>query len=248
LRTFVPEACWPRQIDVDGVTIKIRHTPYSFATRLILKRGEYEKHERALLGQIMRPGMQVLELGSSIGILASVIAHRMGPSGRLVTVEASPTLTNYSKTWLGKPGHVDIVTGYAFPVWESPGGLHVDGFKEGASLGGTVTFSVDGGNGQAAPAQTGPRVYDLSTLCREYSLRPELLVVDVEGSEAVMLRQKPNLPDWIRYVLIELHPGLYPNKEKDQSAIVEVLRKEGMRLAQRVDTAWLFERIEAPRE
>ncbi len=251
LRTFVPEFVWPRAVDVDGVQIKLRGTPYSFGTKLVLKKGEYEKPERELLRQIVRPGMQVLELGGSIGIVTSVLARLVGPTGRVVSVEASPELTNYSKTWLQTPGRVDIVTGYAFPVWSLPPGLRVGGFNQTCSLGGTVDFSVEGNGSSAAPAavpaaRSGePEVFDLSTLCGRFNLTPEVLVADVEGSEAIVLSQRPALPESIRFVCIELHAWLYPNRARDEQAISDVLIAEGFRLREKIDTAWLYERVAA---
>jgi len=41
LRTLVPEWYWPRSINVDGVQIQIRDTPYTFSTRRILCAGKY---------------------------------------------------------------------------------------------------------------------------------------------------------------------------------------------------------------
>ncbi len=191
--------------------------------------------------------MQVLELGGSIGIVTSVLAKLVGPTGRVVSVEASPDLTKYSKTWLETPGRADIVNGYAFPVWSLPGGLRVGGFNQTCSLGGTVDFSVDqqGGNApKPAASRAGePEVFDLSTLCTKFNLRPEVLVADVEGSEAIVPAQKPALPEYMRFVCIELHEWLYPNRTTDEQAISDVLIREGFRLREKIETAWLFERV-----
>jgi len=37
LRNFVPEAVWPKSVNVDGVAIKLRNAPYSFGTKWVLK-------------------------------------------------------------------------------------------------------------------------------------------------------------------------------------------------------------------
>ncbi|HVU62443.1 MAG TPA: hypothetical protein VHC70_00595 [Phycisphaerales bacterium] len=247
LGTFVPEFLWPRTVDVDGVPIRLRNAPYSFGTKWILRKGTYEKPERQLLHQIIRPGMQVLELGGSIGIVTSVLAKLVGPSGRVVSVEASASLTEHSRTWLHSPGRVDIVTGYAFPVWSLPAGMRVGTLEKECSLGGVVPFSIDQ-SGPAAATSAAPiasdntEVFDLSSLCARFDLRPDALVADVEGSEAVMISQPPSLPGSIRFVCIELHPHQYPNGDKDQQAIVDALVREGFRVAGRVHASWLFER------
>lgn len=249
LKTFVPEFVWPKTVDVDGVPIKLRNAPYSFGTKWVLKRGDYEKPERELLHRIVKPGMQVLELGGSIGIVTSVLAKLVGPTGRIVSVEASPELSRHSRTWLEAPGRVDIVTGYAFPVWHLPAGLKVAGFHQTCSLGGTVNFSVDengaasaGSGGVAVAAPETPESFDLSTLSERFNLNPEVLVADVEGSEAIVLSQRPEYPESLRAICIELHDWLYPNGQADEKAIVKVFENEGFKLTERIHLAWLFER------
>ena len=143
LRTLVPEWYWPRSINVDGVQIQIRDTPYTFSTRQILCAGKYERPERTLVNRVIKPGMQVLEFGGSIGIVTAVVAHRCGPTGRVISVEASPRLVGYSKKWLELSPHVTVLAGYAFPLWTLPDGLRIDGFSGGnVSLGGRVEYSV----------------------------------------------------------------------------------------------------------
>jgi FkbM family methyltransferase len=242
LATFVPEAFWPRSVEIDGVTVKLRNAPYSFGTKWVIRNGTYEKPERDLLRRIVKPGMHVLELGGSIGIVTSVLARLVGPHGRVVSVEASPDLISYSSSWLGSPGRVDIVIGYAFPVWSLPPGLRIGGFNADCSLGGTVNFAVESGAASETVRQGEPEAFDLATLCRRFDLHPEILVADVEGSEAIVLSQRPALPPSMRYVCIELHPWLYPNKEQDERAIADVFVKDGFRLAEKAHHAWLFER------
>jgi FkbM family methyltransferase len=243
LSTFVPEWYWPESVDVDGATVRLRGTPYTFGTRWIVRNGSYERPERELLKSIIRPGMQVLELGGSIGVLTAVIAHHVGSTGRVVSVEASKSLSAYSRTWLEKLGPVQVVNAYAFPVWKLPAGLRVGGFSDGgASLGGRVSFDVQNGVSQAAPPADTTPTFDLSSLCERCPLTPDAVVADVEGSEAVMLKQKPEFPASIRYVLIELHPWMYPEGEADQDRIVEAIKNEGFRLVKRISQSWLFER------
>lgn len=250
LRTFVPEFYWPETANCNGAIIKIRNTPYTFGVRRAVCNDVYERAERALVSQYVKPGMQVLEMGGSVGIVTAVIAHCVGPTGRVVSVEASPRLANYSKTWLedGKP--VKVVIGYAFPVWEMPPDLQIQGFaNEEVSLGGRVEFGYSNSGTAtatkpAAPKATGdtPRSYDISTLCREYNLQPEVLVMDIEASEAVMLRQKPNMPPSIKTIIIELHEWLYPNGKTDLQKILDVLAAEGFVTKQQVSHNWLLQR------
>lgn len=245
LRHLVPESAWPRTVDVDGVAIRLRDTPYSFSTRRLIKNGAYELPERTLVNKAITPGMRVIEFGGSIGIVTAVTAHRVGPSGRVVSVEASPALSDYSRTWLEKGGNVKVLTGYAFPVWELPAGLRVNAF-EGAevSLGGRVSFSVNGSAGAMPPSSDSgvPRSYDLSTIAREHSIDPDALVMDIEAAERVIVDQPPRYPASLRVIIAELHPTMYPKGQSDLDAILAAWAREGFRVVEQVHNSWLLTR------
>lgn len=241
LLALLPEWIWPRTLTLDGVNLPLRGMPWSFGTKWLLKKGGYEAEERALLACILQPGMQVLEMGSSIGILTAITAKKVGPSGRVVAVEASARLTRHSAPWLtGRYPWVSVVTGFGFPVGQAPA-LHIQGFDEArGNLGGTVQFSATAP--PAAPAAQ-PAVYDIGTLCAQYSLQPQLLLIDVEGSERILLETTPRLPASVQHIVMELHPGLFPNGRADSTAIQQALASEGFRLQQEIRGVFWWERV-----
>jgi hypothetical protein len=65
-------------------------------------------------------------------------------------------------------------------------------------------------------------------------------VVDIEGSETILLEQPADFPAGIRAVLIELHPGIY-GEEKKQLIIGSIIR-EGFALTNEEDNVFLFQR------
>lgn len=258
LRNLVPEAYWPESVDVDGVAIRLRHTPYSFSTRRLIRDGNYELPERTLVKKAITPGMRVIEFGGSLGIVTSVVAKCVGPTGRVVSVEASEDLTRFSRPWLEGLGNVTVLTGYAFPVWETPRGLRVDGFSGSeVSLGGRVSFDVATnpsmraratGSDAASAAAKGPvaagapRNYDLSTICREFDLAPDALVMDIEAAERIVLDQPPNYPASLKAIIAEFHPTMYPNQQRDLDAILATYAGEGFRVQEQVHNTWLLQR------
>jgi FkbM family methyltransferase len=240
LRHFVPELYWPKIVTLDGVSIPLRGKPWSYGTKWLLKQGGYEAEERALIQDILQPGMQVLEMGSSIGILTAIVAQKIGPAGRIVAVEASQQLTRHSAPWLAAYPWVTIVTGFAFPVWKL-GNIHIEGFSEvRGSLGGTVSFSSPSTPTASNFAEEG--LYDVETLCSKYNLQPQLLMVDVEGSERIMIDTPPALPACIRYIIMEIHPGMFANGLKDRDAILDVLFMDGFALKKELRGVYLFSR------
>jgi hypothetical protein len=243
LATFVPEFVWPKDFQLDGVPIPVRGSPYSFGVKRLLCSGEYEKPERQLVARILRPGMNVVEMGGSIGVLTAIIAARIQPGGSLVSVEAAEDLVAYSRTWLERRfPHVKIVQGYAFPVLRLPAGLTVHGFdNHGVSLGGQVAYSVSPDTAAAGAADG--KTYDIVTLCdKNHVPSPDVLVADIEGAEAVLLVPGVQLPPSIRHVVIELHPGLYAGKTRDRDRMIRFFEEQGLPLVERAGESYLFSR------
>lgn len=237
---LLPEWIWPVSVQLDEVSIPLRGRPWSYGTKWLLRQGGYEAEERALMQDILQPGMQVLEMGSSIGILTAIVAQKIGSAGRIVAVEASQQLTRHSTPWLAAYPWVTIVTGFAFPVWKM-GNIQIEGFSEvRGSLGGTVSFSSPSTPTASNSAAEG--LYDVETLCSKYNLQPQLLMVDVEGSERIMIDTPPALPACIRYLIMEIHQGMFANGLQDKDAIITALANDGFAPQKEMRGVYLFER------
>lgn len=237
LQRLVPEWYWPETVPWQGISVPVRHTPLSFGTRRLICRGGYEQYEQALLQPLLKPGGQVLEMGASAGLITALLAKGVGPSGRVLAVEADPVLAAFANTWVPQCGPATIVAGYGFPVWEAPA-IRVTGFDTSAgTMGGKVSFEM---NRQAGASDA--NVYDIASLCQQYSLQPDLLVLDIEGAERIWLHCAPNLPAFVRRVLVELHPGLYAGGQADASRLMEVLEREGFRKTGTAGTVYCFQR------
>ncbi|MEM9351476.1 MAG: hypothetical protein AAGA92_00535 [Planctomycetota bacterium] len=242
LKHLVPESVWPESCEVESARIQIRNAPYSFGVKRLLSRDPqgYELAERALCKRSIRPGDQVLEFGGSIGIVTAVLQQLVGDSGRVVSVEASPSITEYSSQWLGSSPNVEILTGFAFPLMERIP-LSFDFDESGGSLGGTVVFG-EGVADSPSDNECDNRIF-ISDVMREHNLRPDALVLDIEGSEETMLLAKPNLPDCIRTAVVEFHPEIYGVEKQLQ--IIDTIRREGFELTAALDNVGLFERSPA---
>lgn len=241
LRRIVPEFVWPETVSIDGVNIKVRGQPYSFGVKRCLVQDAYEVPERGLLQRFIEPGMQVLEMGGSIGILAAVVSDKIGPNGRLVSIEADADIAGYSATWLEEGGQTKVLAGFAFPVWELDKAVGVAGFDTASgSLGGTVELSC----GESDEAVGRENIWDISRVCRETGLQPDVLICDIEGAESVLLDSAPQLPRSIANVLMEIHPHKFPNGDKDVERICRTIESEGFELREIVGMSYWFSRTE----
>ncbi len=237
LRTFVPEFVWPKESAIDGVNFKIRNTPYSYGTKRALKTGNYEVSERKLLKGQIKPGDKIIEMGGSVGVLTAILGHHAGSNGFVASVEASETITAYSKTWLEAKGNIKVLTGFGFPVFSMNKKIKVSGFnQEGGSLGGRVSFGVSEEGNERAEC-----MYDIETIMQQCNMMPTMLVIDVEGTEKIIITDKPNYPASVRVVLMEMHTYMYGEDARKQ--IIQRIVDEGFRVVNDDNDVYLFERV-----
>ncbi|NWG27908.1 MAG: FkbM family methyltransferase [Ignavibacteriaceae bacterium] len=232
----MPEFFWPEYIFIDNTKIKLRGEPYSFGIKHILKKGDYELPERKLLRPCNLEGETIIEMGGSIGILTAILANKVGNSGKVISIEASEKISAYSRSWLESNHNTKILTGFAFPVAEVANKIHSIKFKEsGSSLEGRIQFIYE--NKTTSDSNS---IYDIKKISDLYNLKPTVLVVDIEGTEKIILDQKPNFPSSIKLILIELHPQVYG--ESNKSEIIKRIIDEGFLIKNSEGIVFLFER------
>ncbi|MFZ9206395.1 MAG: FkbM family methyltransferase [Schleiferiaceae bacterium] len=203
LRQLVPEWIWPKMVSLDGVQFPVRGVDLNFGTKRWIANGLYECDERRLIHDVVKPGMTVVEMGGSIGILARILASKVGESGRVVSIEASPELFKIACTWCPVPSQLNFIMGYAFPLNDASS-IHISEFKtDGSELDGRAEWEVDS-------KQTSPTVaWDFNRLGREKGIVPDVLVVDIEGGESVLRSLSGQIPSKTRHLVLEFHPQFY---------------------------------------
>lgn len=180
-------------------------------------------------------------MGGSVGILTACIAAHLGPEGRIVSIEADGKLVEQSRAWLFRRNkNITILHGIGFPLYQLNQSMHIKGFSsDGGSLGGRVSFDADR-EGPAVSEAEFP-VYDIKTVMERTGIDPNILVLDIEGSETVMCSNQPSIPRSVRLLLIELHPTIYGHEmmESIKSSIVD----EGFKLIDESGASFLYERL-----
>lgn len=82
---------WRRQQSVWGQSMRAR----TFDRSLYLwmhKRGFMGNSERAVLSQLVRPAMTVVDVGANLGLYSLLFAQLVGPAGRVVSFEPDPDI------------------------------------------------------------------------------------------------------------------------------------------------------------
>ena len=232
LKALVPESYWPIQVNLDGVHVPVRGMPLNFGTKYWLKNGEYEQDERQLIKKVLKPGMKVLEMGGSIGVLAQIISHKVGPNGRVLSFEASERLVEISTEMWPPVYQLQRVTGFVFPV-ENGENIYVGQFQtEGSELDGRGIWELR----DDLPGNT----WDLRSIRRDFDFDPEVLIVDIEGGESILEDVPPYFPEKLQSIIMEFHPHLYG--ADGQARLEEKILKSGFRVEARAGQCILFTR------
>jgi FkbM family methyltransferase len=235
LKNLVPEFIWPKERNIDGTFIKVRNTPYSFGTKISLVKGDYEIFERNLIKSQIECGDIVFEMGGSIGVLTSILSEKVGQEGMVFSVEASESIVAYSKEHLEKRGNIMVYSGFAFPVFSVENKIRIQKFDESlGQLGGVVQFDAN----NQRENEPGNNIFDLKKLMDITNTSPTVLVIDIEGSEKIILDHKPNYPKSVRVLLIEMHTHMYWKNTKDK--IIQAIIDEGFIIARCDHDVYLF--------
>lgn len=218
---------------IDGAELLIPAASLNDRLRGRLRDGGYEHFERDLARAHIRPGDRVLDLGSGAGLVAIVAARIVGPEN-VTTVEANPEMHDALRRNLRENAGTELrmikgaVVGDDYP--EKTVTLNLRGAFWAASL-----DAPKGGNG-ARSVQVPAKKFRQLVRARDANV----LTMDVEGAEDALLSRP--LPETIRLLIIELHPGLYGDARRNE--LLRLLEGQGFRNLQdrRTEDVYAFER------
>jgi FkbM family methyltransferase len=206
--------------DLDG--IKLPNLPDVITPKIErpLRSGKYERGEVDLLRRTLRPDDRVLDLGSGLGLVATVAAGVVGDRS-VTTVEANPDLL---------PAIAET--------------LRINGVSRVRLLHGIV--GADTGEGATATFYLRPDFWASSMEPRSRAYvataevpvlplrrliaeeRPTVLTCDIEGGE-IDLFDHTDLAS-IRHIVLETHPKVYG--EAGLQAVDAALRRQGFELSE----------------
>jgi len=207
LKLLIPNFVWKKFIFIDGIKIHVRDMPYSVGLKFLLSRkpDDYEKPERLLVNKILKHGDNILEMGGSIGILTRIMANSVGAKGRVISIEASKAITSFSKKFIESEfKNTTIVCAIGIPLFRR---INILGkFQNNFGfLGGRVNYDEN-----YKKIKTNNQDSFFVEDCEKiFSIKPNVLVIDIEGSEEILLKYKPDFPDYIEHIIIELHTQIY---------------------------------------
>jgi FkbM family methyltransferase len=191
----------------------VSHTYGGDALTVEIRSGYGETYDRdwPVLGEIafleerrsLRPGARVLNLGANHGVVAMMLATRVGPTGAVVAVEADRWLADGIERNASLNGLAQVVA------------VHAAVARDDGDLRFGVYGHVDDGSGRFGRMRV-PSV-SIDSLADRYG-SPDLVFMDIEGYELEALRGAERTlartPDWF----VEVHGpdlGAYGGSVRD---------------------------------
>lgn len=157
----------------------------------------HERSEAILIDRFLNRALDVVELGSSLGVISLQIMHLQQRSKRLICVEANPHLANMlSETVASMQNSGKVfVLNRAISLNREPA-VHFE-INE-AHLGSHIVSSQNESSISVATVSLG-------RILADYEIGDYVLVSDVEGAEAGIILNEPDKLSRCRQLIIELH-------------------------------------------
>lgn len=148
----------------------------------IILSGQWEPHVEALLRRILKPGMQVAEVGASIGFHTLVMAEAVGPTGHIHAFEPYPKVVPLLRNTVASNRFTDRVTLHEIAVLHAPGDVR---FAADPAQAGSAHLAIP----MAAPSYTESFAVPATRLDDALADVPslDLLRMDSEGTEGLVL-------------------------------------------------------------
>lgn len=193
-------------------------------SRSLLLFGTREVDHKVMLERIIRPGMTIFDIGGNIGYYPLMELGLLGPGGRVVVVEPSPSNAELLRRNLALNGYENI------PVIEAAvsdvAGRREFFLSEQSNLG---TFHpVGSGSETLTGATVAVETLTVPLLAERFGA-PDLIRMDVEGHEVEVLRGMLDaISDgaFAPMVIFETHLSRY-NQEHDMAAVLEAMFARG---------------------
>jgi FkbM family methyltransferase len=170
----------------DGLSLLV--SPHDLSNRSLLETGDYEPHLARALDAAIRPGHTVFCVGANVGYHAVRAARAVGPSGRVVALEANPRTArqlchSFALNGLSNAIVLPVAAADREAAFRYVRAQGTNGYVEA-----TDAAALD----ELATAESIVQGVTLDALARAWS-PVDVLQLDVEGAEGLVLRGASDL-------------------------------------------------------
>ncbi|MGM0660935.1 MAG: FkbM family methyltransferase [Pseudomonadota bacterium] len=189
------------EYEIDGLRMVVPDALLNARIAGKLAAGTYEGPEARAAAMRLRGGHRVLELGAGIGYIAGLCARVVGAEN-VTCVEANPAMLPVIRGNLDRNGYgsATLLHGAVAGREDAEAPLAFDGAK--SFWAGRIADAAS-----AAARRVDVPALGLDGLLR--CVRPQVVIMDIEGAEAHLFDAP--WPAHVRSVMMELHPGRYPD-------------------------------------
>ncbi|MGH9410591.1 MAG: FkbM family methyltransferase [Vicinamibacterales bacterium] len=175
-----------------------------------IRHAAYEADVVRYARSIAREGDVVIDVGAHVGFYALQAALWVGPSGRVMAFEPNPLARDVLTTNVRLNRLEGRVIVEAFAVADAPG---VAAFFGGEDTSGLSRLGAPNAISNHARS-IDVSVVSLDGYCSDRTIRPSLIIMDVEGAELNVLRgARALLTELPVPAIVEIHPQLWPTFE-----------------------------------
>lgn len=202
--------------------------------------GLYESAEMRFIRRFLRPNRNVVELGSSLGVVSCLIARTIGPDSRLLCIEANPNLTTVIANNVALNVPLSQITVVNAAIHYSRDGTGLVQFQIAED---NLTSSITSGPENGATVTV--KSTTLSSLLTNHSIDDYVLVADIEGAELGIFLNDREALRHCRQIIAELHSTSSDGVNYSVEDLVRILTEEcGYLLLARRGPVCVFERAE----
>jgi FkbM family methyltransferase len=215
------------------ITIDVSDKVILPLTKSLLYYEVYEKNEVNFVKKYLSESDDVIELGSSIGVMGSIISN-IQTSGRYISVEADPSLINANRKNLSLNRKTDyVLINKAVDYFNKT----VSFASSKSTLAGKV--SHDEQDSMTITVET----ITLNEICNTYNLNNFTLVCDIEGAEITIILNDKLALGKCKKMIIELHNTEYNGKTYLIEDMVNLLIDESFKLLDQHGSVYVFQKI-----
>lgn len=224
-----------------GHTIRTDNPAIAARTKAQIFWGIYESAEIRFVHRHLRPDRDVLEIGSSLGVVSTHALGRLYPDSNIVCVEANPSLipTIEANLTLNFPNRRVRVLNRALD-YESRSGsttLRTSTDTSASRLGRLESSSPQVAGDVEVPSAT------IASIVAECGLREYSLISDIEGAEVGFIRADRRELEGCRSIIIELHDTEHAGRRfRWQDLLAELVERFGFRVVDGFGPVQVLER------
>lgn len=191
----------------------------------------YEKHEVRFAKKYLSPDEDIIELGSSIGVIGSIISQ-IQKSGRFISVEANPALigANQKNLAINRKANYILIN------------KAIDYFNK------TVSFALDNStlDGKITRGETHAPVITVDTItlneiCTDNNITRYTLISDIEGAEITFLLHDAEALNKCNKMIIELHDTEYNGKTYTVDDMVQLIIGHNFEITDQYSPVFVFQ-------